>query len=155
MSWSYGTEGRRSALDIVGRALVLVALALALSLAFMGSADASTYPLDPISGVAWVNECAPADASCLALTERLEAVAWLVQAGTDATTGFAAQNQGDLEALGTLVTAAGGGGGGALTETQSDALNLTWWGVWALVGLMFILIAAPRWFAAFRVTHGA
>lgn len=42
----------------------------------------------------------------------------------------------------------------ALVEADHDSLNLVWWGVWALVGLMFILIAAPRWFAAFRVTHG-
>lgn len=43
----------------------------------------------------------------------------------------------------------------ALVEADHESLNLVWWGVWALVGLMFILIVAPRWFAAFRVTHGA
>lgn len=49
----------------------------------------------------------------------------------------------------------GGGEGGGLTSIESTSVQGTAWGVWALVGLTFVLIAAPRWFRAFRVTHGS
>lgn len=42
----------------------------------------------------------------------------------------------------------------ALSDEDRERADLTWWGMWALVGLTLTLIAAPRWFAAFRVTHG-
>jgi hypothetical protein len=54
----------------------------------------------------------------------------------------------------TIGIASSGGGGGGLTTHQSDSLDLAWWGIWALVGLMFILIMAPRWYRAFDVTKG-
>jgi len=38
-----------------------------------------------------------------------------------------------------------------LTQNEHDALNLVWYGVWALVGLMFILILAPVWFRAWGI----
>jgi hypothetical protein len=42
----------------------------------------------------------------------------------------------------------------ALSQDDRDRMDLSWWGTWALVGLMFVLIVAPRWFSAFRVTRG-
>lgn len=46
-------------------------------------------------------------------------------------------------------------GSGGLTTTEHQYLGASTWGVWAIVGLLFILIAAPRWFSAFRVTRGS
>lgn len=48
----------------------------------------------------------------------------------------------------------GGGGSTTLAAADHDALNLIWYGVWALVGLTFVVILAPRFYAAFRTTHG-
>jgi hypothetical protein len=42
----------------------------------------------------------------------------------------------------------------ALNTGAIERLDLMWWGVWAAVGVGFVAILAPRWFAAFRVTRG-
>jgi hypothetical protein len=47
-----------------------------------------------------------------------------------------------------------GSGGGGLSADDSHRLDLAWWGIWAEVGLIFILIMAPRWYRAFDVTRG-
>lgn len=41
-----------------------------------------------------------------------------------------------------------------LSADDREAAQGAWWGTWAIVGLLFALILAPRWFATFRVTQG-
>jgi len=33
-------------------------------------------------------------------------------------------------------------------DADSDRLDLAWWGTWALVGLVLVLLFAPSWFRA-------
>lgn len=52
------------------------------------------------------------------------------------------------------LTGVGGSGGSGLSAEDSHKLDLVWWGVWGMLGLMLVLIMAPRWFRVFGVTHG-
>lgn len=42
----------------------------------------------------------------------------------------------------------------ALAPDDAHRLDLAWWGMWALVGLVLVLIVAPRWYAAFNLESG-
>lgn len=37
---------------------------------------------------------------------------------------------------------------------QQERLDLIWYGSWALVGLMFVLLLATKWYSVFKVTRG-
>jgi hypothetical protein len=41
-----------------------------------------------------------------------------------------------------------GGGGAGMTADDEHRLDLTWWGVWALVGVALVALVAPRFMAA-------
>lgn len=102
---------------------------------------------------AWDNACPAAEASC----ERLSFIAaelqrqGVLQRGyydplvTGSGTAYVAPSTATQAVSGTV----------ALSDSDRERLDLAWWGSWALVGLVFVLILAPRWFAAFRVTHGS
>lgn len=34
---------------------------------------------------------------------------------------------------------------------QQERLDLLWWGVWAIVGLLFVLIIAEAWFRSWKM----
>lgn len=60
-----------------------------------------------------------------------------------------AELQADNEGTGTTASVV------SLASSDRERLDLQWWGTWAVVGLLFVLMLAPRWFSAFRVTRGA
>lgn len=146
------SERGRSALSSPARRLlervgtrVVVALAVTLILTGLRASGAL--------GATYATSCptpAGTDPACEALAERLEAVVAAVEGAPDYST-----------VLGSIDANTGGGGEPseisgtvALSGDDRDRLDLTWWGQWATVGLMFALMLAPRWFSAFRVTHG-
>lgn len=135
-SWSDEVAAWRSTLDVWGRALLLVALAVVVGLVAVARADASTYPDDPAQGAPWVNECPALDAPCLAITERLEAVAALFfTVGVESPSGesYLAQiaanttGSGAQEISGTV----------ALAEGDAQRLDLIWIGVFLVGGISF------------------
>jgi len=129
------------------------------ALAVLGAAShvgAATLPgksakLHP-SAVEYTNDC-PADdggdtqetlaikASCRVQAERLEELhADLLALDTELETQGAA-----------IVSAVEGiepGGDGGLTQAEHDALNIQWYGTWALVGLAFVGLLAAAWYRA-------
>lgn len=139
-----------------GRTILAAAVVFFAGLIVVGIAQASP---DPISGREYLTACPSADESCLALAERLEWVDNAIQQGAlsqaDIATVLYAHLDPDEDDVITAYEVGGGGGETTLAENDHDALNLIWWGQWATVGLLFVLILAPRWFTAFRVTRGA
>jgi len=117
------------------------------------SPKGSSAKLHP-AALEYTNEC-PADdggdsqetlaikASCRAQVERLEELhADLASLETELETQGAA-----------IVSAVEGiepGGDGGLTQPEHDALNLTWWGVWAIVGLTLVGLVVPYWWRAWN-----
>jgi len=81
--------------------------------------------------------CPPTDDSCLALAGRLDTLQTTLTA-----------NGAKLDELDATLAAQAGApvsGTVALDETTSDRLDLTWWGIWALVGFGLLAIIAPAW----------
>jgi hypothetical protein len=142
---------------------VLVALgivALVLLIAVSG-ARAATY----------TTTCPVADGTCLALAERLEVlVAELeVKPETDSEfdystvlsaieTNTASGPSGNQEISGTVALAEGTevgiNGLVGLSEPDRDRMDAAWYGVWALVGLTFVLMIAPKFNSLMDVTRG-
>lgn len=117
---------------------VLGVLAL-LGLILAGGANAATY----------TNPCVATDPVCERLTAVVAAIEALPQTDTeyDYSTVLAAidgNTAGTGEISGTV----------ALSAADRERLDLSWWGVWAVGGLLLVVVLAPRWFAAFRITHG-
>ena len=68
---------------------------------------------------------------CLAVTERLEFIAELQEAAIEDETTTAAQRV-------------------ALAPVDRNRLDLSWWGVWAVVGTLWVLLIAPMFARAWR-----
>jgi hypothetical protein len=69
--------------------------------------------------------------NCAALAERLETLVALTEAAADTAPGTAAQRV-------------------ALSTADRNRLDLSWWGVWAVVGTAWALMLAPMFQRAFR-----
>jgi hypothetical protein len=122
-------------------ALVVLALLAFLALGATG-ASAATYSVncpDPSTLYGGTVDAAvevshlrqEEEQSCAAIAERLEAVVSLLEAQND-------------EAATPTATRV------ALAPDDRDRLDLMWWGMWALVGLTFVLIVSPLMQSAFR-----
>jgi ABC-type phosphate transport system substrate-binding protein len=167
-SWCDDETRKAAPAVVAARLLVVVCALLALALELSGSAAASheTVPESPLNGRVYEHPCASLDTLCAALTERLEYMDNDLQTIANHTLNTDENTFGALAKLDTIGTntAGGGSGGGgtqevsgtvALSSSDRERADLQWWGTWAIVGLMFALLLAPRWFIAFRVTHGA
>lgn len=113
---------------------LVVGFVLVLLVADRTIAQAATY----------TNNCPGADASCIALAERLEA------------TVLASENV--LAAVQDVETAVAAGSGPvsgtvALASDDRDRLDLAWWGMWALVGIMLAGLFAQKWHNSWRFTR--
>lgn len=120
--------------------VVLVALVAAVSLP--AAAGAATYSVncpDPSTLYGGTVDAAievshlrqEEEQSCAAIAERLEALVTLQEAANDAGASPTATRV-------------------ALAPDDRARASLTWWGVWALVGLTFALLVAPMMQSAFR-----
>ncbi len=70
-------------------------------------------------------------ADCAALLDRLDSLIALQEAAVESETTTSAQRV-------------------ALAPVDRNRLDLMWWGAWATVGMMFVLLAAPMFLRAFR-----
>lgn len=70
-------------------------------------------------------------ANCEALAERLAAIDARLAALDDAAPGTAAQRV-------------------ALSRADRDRLDLAWYGAWATVGLLLVVLVAQKWYGAWR-----
>lgn len=125
---------------VLGAAVFVVLVALGVFR--VGQAAAATYvnachdaPADATSStdaaieVRELNQAAAAD--CLAITERLAAIDARLEAMDDATPGTAAQRV-------------------ALSAPDRERLDLAWYGMWAVVGLLLVLLVSQKWYGAWR-----
>ncbi len=125
------------------KSLVLGAVAFA-ALLFISGADAAA-------------SCPVGDEACIAITERLDEIG----------AGIAALPQTDVEndyalILDTIATNTENVPNGsqeiagtvALSESDRERFDLGWYGVWAIVGLLLVLMIAPRFTSALNVTRG-
>jgi hypothetical protein len=93
----------------------------------------------------WTNPCS-GDID-VAACERLTFLAETADAQLTATAEIDAKLDGPLSVT-CDATCASSATTATLSTSDHDALNLTWWGIWALVGLMLVLLIADRWFKA-------
>jgi len=142
-------------------ALVLAFLIAALVGVLSSALPARAAP--PPRAVEFTNDC-PADdggdtqetlaikASCRATAERLE----VLQTSIDAQDYSTVLASIDTKLDGPLtVTCDETCASSAVTATLGDEdhhrLDLTWWGVWALVGLAFVSLLATTWYRAWNI----
>lgn len=94
------------------------------------------------SAASYTNACETTDPVC----ERLTALVAEAEAQTAQLALIEANTAGDgpAEVSGTVALSAG----------DRERLDLTWWGVWAVAGLVLVLMIAPAMLSVMRVTRG-
>lgn len=113
------------------RRILVIACACALALVGPELASADPTPCPDVS-TADSSPAAAEYASCAAIVSHLDRV------DTDVTASSGAPVSGTV----------------ALSADDAHRLDLAWWGMWALVGLVLVLLIAPRWFRAFSLEDG-
>jgi hypothetical protein len=127
----------------IAQAVILAALAFAL----VGAAGIAAAPAGATVPT-WSNPCS-GDID-VAACERLTFIAETLDAHTATLGSIDGKLDGPLS-----VTCDETCASSATTATLSDEdhhrLDLTWWGVWALVGLGFVSLIAAAWFRAWNI----
>ncbi|HEY8723502.1 MAG TPA: hypothetical protein VIL92_06535 [Gaiellaceae bacterium] len=117
------------------------------SLAVTGTVGVNNFPAtQPVSGTV----TADAGSGTLAVHDSspsTQAVTGSFWQATQPVSGSFWQVTQPVSVAGTVATT-GGGGGAGLTVDDSHRLDLMWWGVWGVVGLLLVLVLAPFWRSA-------
>ena len=116
---------------------LLVALVVTVAGAFWPATAPAAVPT-------WTNPCS-GDVD-VAACERLTFLAETEDANGAKLDAIVTALGGDLSV--TCSTCSSSSTTATLSPSDHDALNLTWWGIWALVGLVLVLLIADRWFKA-------
>jgi hypothetical protein len=141
-------EHRRQSGRIAWYAAGVVFVLVAGAIFFGGSAQAQ-------AAVTYTTTCPTGDDACLALAERLESIDAAVRAlpTADYSPSLSAIEASLAPPLSVTcdTTCASSATTATLSDEDHHRLDLTWWGVWALVGLGFVSLIAAAWFRAWNI----